>query len=442
MADPAAPDSRRYAAPGYVSAGGPLAGSSCLTLGQVPVDQALARLRALEPAARAFWIYDLDAFAARAARFRKAFAPLDPLVAYALKANALPALLERGREAGLGADAVSVGELEFARAAGFAPSSCLLNGNGRTPEEAAWAVKHGVHSVNADSVLELDLLEAAAAKAAAKLTVAMRVNPGIEAGTHRHTETGDQTATFGVSPETALEAWAARARWPHLTLEGVHVHIGSQVMDVEPLERAADIALGLVDESSARGAPLSWVNLGGGYAIDYRGDGQEFPLERWAASLLARAAGRDLRWVLEPGRWLVAPVGMLVAEVLATKFRDGRRFVVLAAGMNDFLRPALYQARHRIVAVREREGAHHEMEVVGPVCESSDVFASHLRMPPLEPGDLVAILDAGAYGASMSSNYNGRGRLPELVVSGGFLRRARAGETPADQLQRARWDSL
>lgn len=408
----------------------------------VRLDHALARLRTLESTARAFWIYDLDAFAERAKRFRAAFAALDPLVAYALKANALPALLERAREVGLGADAVSVGELEFARSAGFAPPACLLNGNGRTPEEAAWAAKHGIHSVNADSIGELDVLQAAAAKAAAKIRVAMRVNPGIEAGTHRHTETGDETAKFGVSPETALDAWAGRARWPNLALEGVHVHIGSQVMDVEPLERAADAAIALAAESAARGAPLSWVNLGGGYAVDYSGEGEEFPLERWAGSLIARAAGRGVRWVLEPGRWLVAPAGMLVAEVLATKFRDGRRFVVIAAGMNDFLRPALYEARHRIALVTEREGPRHETTLVGPVCESSDVFGAHVRLPALEPGDLIAILDTGAYGASMSSNYNGRGRLAELVVSGGMLRRARAGETPADQLTRTRWDSL
>ena len=277
----------------------------------VALDHALARLRTLEPTARAFWIYDLDAFAERAKRFRTAFAALNPLVAYALKANALPALLERAREEGLGADAVSAGELEFARSAGFAPSACLLNGNGRTPEEAAWAVRHGVHSVNADSIGELDLLEAVAAKASGRLNVAIRVNPGIEAGTHRHTETGDEAAKFGVSPETALEAWQDRTRWPHLALEGVHIHIGSQVMDVEPLERAADTALNLAAESAARGAPLTWINLGGGYAIDYRGEGEEFPLERWAecwwhAPRDARCAGcwsRDAGWWRRSACW-------------------------------------------------------------------------------------------------------------------------------------------
>lgn len=408
----------------------------------VRLDHALQRLRTLEPTARAFWIYDLDLFAGRAKRFRAAFAGLDPLVAYALKANALPAVLEKAREAGLGADAVSLGELEFARNAGFAPGASILNGNGRTPEEAAYAARVGVHSVNADSVAELDLLEGAAAKAGSRLRVALRINPGIEAGTHRHTETGAASAKFGVSAETALEAWSARARWPHLALEGVHIHIGSQVMETAPLERAADVAIGLAAESAARGAPLAWVNLGGGYAVDYGGEGEEFPLERWAEALRRRAAGQPLRWVLEPGRWLIAPAGVLVAEVLAAKTRDGRRFAVLAAGMNDLLRPALYDARHRIVPVQEREGPRHETVVAGPVCESSDVFATHARLPALEPGDLVAILDCGAYGAAMSSNYNGRGRLPELVVSGGLLRRARAGETAADILQRTRWDSL
>jgi diaminopimelate decarboxylase len=318
----------------------------------------------------------------------------------------------------------------------------VLNGNGRTPEEAAWVARHGAALVNADHVAELDLLDRAARAEGARPRVALRVNPGLGTPGHRYVATGHDTAKFGVAPAEALDAWAARARWPHLQLDGVHVHVGSQLLEPGPIESAVDVALALADESAARGAPLGIVNLGGGFGVDYSEAGREFPLEAHGRWLLERLPKRGLAFVLEPGRWVCASAGVLVAEVLWVKRRDGRRFVVLAAGMNDLIRPALYQARHRIAPVRPRAGAPEPATVVGPVCESADVFAEDVLLPPLEPGDLVAILDAGAYGAAMASNYNGRGRLAELVVSEGRLSRARAGESPADLVARKTSDPL
>jgi diaminopimelate decarboxylase len=263
------------------------------------------------------------------------------------------------------------------------------------------------------------------------------VNPGIDTHGHAYVATGHDAAKFGVAPEEALEAWAARARWPGLRLDGVHLHVGSQLLDPGPLEQAAETARELAAESARRGAPLGLVNLGGGFGVDYTGAAAEFPLEAYAARLARTMAALEVEWVMEPGRWLVASTGVLLAEVLWVKRRGGaggagsRRFVVLAAGMNDLIRPALYGAHHRIVPVRPRAGAAEPATVVGPVCESADVFEREASLPPLERGDLVALLDAGAYGAVMSSNYNGRGRLAELTVGGGRLSRARAGEDPA-----------
>jgi diaminopimelate decarboxylase len=429
-----------------VSAPGP-AGET-LVLGGVPLDRAFAALRTLEPQAHACWVYDLDALAARARRFRAAFAALTPRVALAIKSNGLPALLERARDAGLCAEAGSVGELELARAAGFTRDQRVLNGNGRTVEEAEWIVREGVHSVNADSIEELDLLERAAGGAPRPLRVALRVNPGIETPGHRYVATGDDEAKFGVSADEALAAWEGRARWPGLALDGLHLHVGSQLMDPAPLEAAAGVAFALIEESRRRGAPLALVNLGSGMGVDYSGGGREFPLEDYAARLAARARALDAEWVFEPGRWMTAPIGVLLCEVLWVKRRraqgreGARRFVVLGAGMNDLIRPALYRAIHRIVPVRPRSGATEPADIVGPVCESADVFASGVMLPPLERGDLVAVLDAGAYGAAMASNYNGRGRLAELVVEGGRLARARAGETPEQLVARRRDDPL
>jgi len=425
---------------------GPATREGVLAIGGVPAGRLLEALRALEPAARAFWAYDLDAFAARAARLRAALAPLGAHAAYALKANGLPALVRAAAAAGLDADAGSLGELALAEHAGFGAERRTLSGNGRTPEEAEWAATHGVAVVSADHVGELDLLERAAARAGRPLRVALRVNPGIYTPGHRHVATGHVEAKFGISPSEALEAWAAHARWPHLVVDGVHLHVGSQLLDTPPLEDAARTALELARASAERGAPLSLANLGGGFGVDYENGGDGFPIEAHARSLASAAAGTALEWRFEPGRWLVAPVGALVAEVLWVKRRreeaGEKRFVVLAAGMNDLLRPALYGARHRIVPVAPRPGPVEPATVVGPVCESGDTFADEAPLPPLEAGDLVALLDAGAYGSAMSSAYNGRGRLAELVVAGGAVRRARAGETPADLLARETDDRI
>jgi diaminopimelate decarboxylase len=407
----------------------PAARDGRLAAAGVALADAHAALARRHPDARAFWIYDLDAFEARARRLLGALAPLAPLAAYALKANALPALLERAAAVGLGADAVSRGELWLARAAGFDPGVVVLNGNGRTPEEAAWAAREGIRAVNADGIGELDLLQRAADEAGRTLRVALRVNPGFGAGAHPHVVTGDDDAKFGVSAGDALSAWEARERWPRLAIEGVHVHVGSQLLDPRPLDRAAEFAIGLAEEARRRGAAVTWIDLGGGFGIDYAG-GPGFPIEDWARGLIARAAPLGMGWIVEPGRWLAGPVGTLVAEVLSVKEREGRRFVTLAAGMNDLLRPALYGARHRIVPLAPRPGPATPADVVGPVCESADTFASGRVLAPLERGDLVAILDAGAYGASMASTYNGRGRLAELVASGGRLALAREPEGP------------
>lgn len=425
---------------------GPVTVDGELALGGVPLAAQRRALRVLEPAARAFWAYDLDGFAARAARLLRALAPLGAHAAYALKANGLPALARAAAAAGLDADAGSLGELALAEHAGFGPERRTLSGNGRTPEEAAWAAERGIAVVSADHVGELDLLESAAARAGRPLRVALRVNPGIYTPGHRHVATGHFEAKFGVGPDDALAAWESRARWPHLRVDGLHLHVGSQLLDTPPLESAARTALELARASAARGAPLGLVNLGGGFGVDYEAGGDGFPLEAHAARLAASVAGSGFEWRFEPGRWLVAPIGVLVAEVLWIKRRREAagevRFVVLAAGMNDLLRPALYGAQHRIVPVRPRAGAAEPATVVGPVCESGDTFATGVPLPPLEPGDLVALLDAGAYGAAMSSAYNGRGRLAELTVAGGRVRRARAGETPADLLARASDDAL
>ena len=400
--------------------------------------RAHARLAARHPGARAFWWLDLDLVRARAEALRTAFEPLKPRIAYALKANGLPALVRVMRESGLSVDAGSLGELELARACGLDAHRRTLSGNGRSPEEADWVARHGVEAVSADHPGELDLLQAAAARHDARVRVALRVNPGIVAGGHPHIETGHRATKFGMSPDEALAVWAARARWPHLTVDGVHVHVGSQVASPEPMWAAARTALDLAARSAAAGAPLASVNLGGGFAVDYTGGGAEPDLRALAAGVAALPGADRVQWCFEPGRWLVAEAGLLVSEVLWDKRRADAagvsRFVVLAAGMNDLIRPALYGAHHRVWVLAPRAGEPTPADVVGPVCETADRFAAGERLPPLEPGDLVALCESGAYGSVMSSNYNGRSRLAELVKVNGELVLARAPESPADRV--------
>lgn len=390
--------------------------------------RAHSALNASQPGSRAFWFYDLDTLRARARRLVEELAPLKPSLSYALKANGLPAIARALREVGLGADAGSIGELELARACGFPVGARTLSGNGRTPEEAAWVARHGVEAVSADHPGELDLLQQEAARAGVRLRVALRVNPGILAGGHRHIETGHSASKFGMSARQALEAWRVHARWPGLTLDGVHLHVGSQIVDVEPYLAAARVALDLVAECERHGHPLTSANLGGGFGVDHDGGAGGLDLRAMADGIRALPGSPGVRWCFEPGRWLVAAAGTLVAEVLWDKRRDDpdgeHRFVVLAAGMNDLLRPALYGARHRIVPLSPRAGEATSADVVGPVCETSDRFASGEPLPPFESGDLVAILDGGAYGAAMSSGYNGRGALAQVVHEAGRLRLA------------------
>jgi len=409
-----------------------VSGATSGTLDAALLTRAHRELNARYAGSRAFWLYDLDAIRARAETLKQHLKALSPTISYALKANGLPAIARTLHEAGLGADAGSIGELELARTCGFPAGARTLSGNGRTSEEAQWVARHGVEAVSADLPDELALLEDEAARAGVRVRVALRVNPGIVAGGHRGIETGHAATKFGMSPRQAMDAWRARARWPHLELDGVHVHVGSQIADASPFIDAARLALDLVARVEREGHALASINLGGGFAVDYAGDSHEPSLSEIAEGVRTLPGALRVRWCFEPGRWLVAAAGTLVAEVLWDKRRDDeggeRRFVVLAAGMNDLLRPALYGARHRIELLAPRAGAITPADVVGPVCESSDRFAAAVPLPPLEPGDLVAIRDVGAYGAVMSSGYNGRGRLAELVREGGALRVERVPE--------------
>jgi len=364
----------------------------------------------------------------------RAFAGYPHAIHYALKANSTLAIVRLLRELGGRADANSAGEIQVALRAGFAPDDIVFTGVGKTREELEYAVATGVGVINAESPGELDRIAAIAQAQSRDAAVALRVNPDIDALSHPNISTGLKTNKFGVALQDARAIYRERRDVPGLRFVGVHIHIGSQITTPEPLRRAAATLVGLALDLLDDGVPLRHLDIGGGLGIAYEGR-QTMTPDQYAAAILPELRRVGIPVVLEPGRALLGHAGALVSRIVDVKqYPDGRRFAVLDAGMTELMRPALYGSFHRIVPVRPRQGEVGRWDIVGPICESSDVFARDRDLPPLEVGDLVAILDTGAYGAVMASNYNRRLLAPEVLVDGDAWRVIRRRQTLDDVL--------
>jgi diaminopimelate decarboxylase len=345
-----------------------------------------------------------------------AFADYPHAIHYALKANSTLAIARLLQSLGSRADANSGGEIEVALRAGFVPRDIVFTGVGKTREELEQAVARDVGTINAESAGELDRIAGVACAMGRVARAALRVNPDIDAQSHPSISTGLKTNKFGVPLQHARAMYRDRLHVPGLQLVGVHIHIGSQITTAEPLQRAARVLTSLAIELREDGVALEHVDLGGGLGIAYEGRPMITPVE-YAAAVLPELRRAGIPVVLEPGRAVVGHSGALVSRVVDTKqYPDGRRFAVLDAGMGELIRPALYGSYHRIVPLAPRAGAETPWDVVGPICESSDVFARDRPLPPLEVGDLIALLDAGAYGSVMASNYNRHLLPPEVLV--------------------------
>ena len=345
-----------------------------------------------------------------------AFADYPHAIHYALKANSTLALLRLLRSLGSRGDANSWGEIQVARRAGFEPREIVFTGVGKTRDELESAIALGVGAINAESAGELDRIATVASEQQRVTRVALRVNPDIDARSHPNISTGLKSNKFGVPIQEARAIYAERRGLSSLRFVGVHVHIGSQITTAEPLARAAQMLVSLARELCEDGFTLEHVDLGGGLGIGYEGRPLLTPSE-YAAAVLPELRRLGIPVVLEPGRAIVGHAGALVSRVVDVKrFPDGRQFAVLDAGMSELMRPALYGSYHRIVPVFPRVGDESPWDIVGPICESSDVFARDRSLPELRVGDLVALLDTGAYGAVMASNYNRRFLAPEVLV--------------------------
>jgi len=370
--------------------------------------------------------------------FHDAFAPRDVLIAYAVKANGSLSVLRTLIQLGAGADTVSEGEIRRALAAGAPPERIVFSGVGKTDAELAFALDVGVAEINVESEPELERLIALAATKGKRPTVALRINPNVGAGGHAKITTGDEGNKFGVSLGEAERLYARASAAPELDVAGVACHIGSQISDLTPMEAAFTTMRHLVERLRAQGLKVRRLDLGGGLGVPYF-DQPEPPSPRVYAEMVERVVGDlDVQLAFEPGRLIVANAGALVSQVIQVHARPGgRRFLVLDAAMNDLLRPAMYDAFHAIRPVVSKPDAPRVVyDVVGPVCETGDTFARGREMAELAAGDLVAFMSAGAYGASMASEYNARPLIPEVLVKGDRFAVTRRRPTYEEMLAR------
>jgi len=363
--------------------------------------------------------------------FDEALAGHPHLICYAVKANSSLAVLQVLARLGSGFDIVSEGELERVLAAGGEPSRIVFSGVGKQPAEMRRALAAGIRCFNVESEPELQRLNEVAATTGKRAPVSLRVNPDVDAKTHPYISTGLRDNKFGISVDTALEVYQRAAGLPHLDIIGIDCHIGSQLTETAPFVDALDRVLALVDRLQETGITLTHIDLGGGLGIPYEQSDRPPLPDVYARALLERITGRPQELLLEPGRAIAGNAGILLTRVEFLKHTEHKNFAIVDAAMNDLQRPALYNAWHDIVAVAPREGATSRYDIVGPICETGD-FLGKDRELALAEGDLLAVRSAGAYGFTMSSNYNSRPRAAEVMVDGAEVHIIRDRETIED----------
>jgi diaminopimelate decarboxylase len=387
------------------------------------------------------YVYSKAALLENFAAYHDACRGRDALVCYAMKANSNLAILDLLARQGAGFDIVSGGELLRVIAAGGDPGKTIFSGVGKTVEEMRLALEKGILCFNVESIPELHRLNEVAGSMGKRAPVSLRVNPNVDAKTHPYIATGLKANKFGVAFDDALATYRAAASLPHLDVVGIDCHIGSQLLDDAPLLEALDKLIELIDTLGGEGIHLHHLDIGGGLGVNYgaEGDKPPVPVGDYLARLFARIdawragkhGGQPIKVIFEPGRSIVADTGALLTRIEFLKPGAEKNFAIVDAAMNDLMRPTLYQAWMPVQPVAPREGATLSYDVVGPVCESGDWLARDRELA-VEPGDLLTVMMAGAYGHTMSSNYNTRGRAAEVIVDGDKVHLVRRRETPQE----------
>ncbi|MCI0607364.1 diaminopimelate decarboxylase [bacterium] len=378
----------------------------------------LAVERIAESVGTPAYVYSKKQLLAGYGAYRKAFRGIPHLICYALKANSNLAFLKLLARQGSGADIVSGGELYRALKAGFPPERIVFAGVGKTTEEIEAALRKKILAIHVESKQELYLIDSIAGRLGRMAPISLRINPDIDPRTHPYISTGLRKHKFGIPIRDAFALYSRARQMGNLRIEGMHIHLGSQISEVKPFEDAARKSLDLIDQLQNQGIQMNHLDIGGGLGVAYEKAESEGDPSKLASVLRPLLTGRKIQLILEPGRSIVAPAGLLLTKVLYTKENDRKRFLIVDAGMNDFIRPTLYDAYHTILPAIRAKRESSSFDVVGPVCESGDFFAKDRILQESVPGELLAILHAGAYGFSMSSNYNSRRRPPEVLVDG------------------------
>lgn len=369
-----------------------------------------------------FYCYSADTIRQNFCRYQDQFTAPDAFVCYAVKANSNQSVINLLAGLGAGADVVSGGELKRALSAGIPAERIVFSGVAKTAAEMQYGLESRIFQFNVESEPELELLNQTALAMDCRAPVAFRINPDIDAGTHEKITTGKSVNKFGIPLRQVSEVYARAAALPGIRVQGIATHIGSQLTDLAPFERSFQCHAQLTRQLRAEGHDISVLDIGGGLGINYNdGSAEPPPLENYAALAHDILGSLGCRIVVEPGRSIVGEAGVLISQILYVKEGGQVCFLIIDAGMNDLLRPSLYDARHEIVPVRRDGGALLPCDVVGPICETGDTFARQLDLPTMGPGDLVSIKNAGAYGAVMASTYNTRPLVPEVMVDNGRM---------------------
>src|SRR3989338_1452358 len=350
-------------------------------------------------------------------KIQAAFAPVSPLICFAVKANDNLSILKTLLNEGSGLDIVSGGELLKAIGLKADPQKIVFASVGKTEEEIALAIKTGILLFNVESVPELEEINRVAGRLRTTVQVALRINPDVEAATHDSITTGTIKKKFGIDLRSARNTFKQRRKFPNLHMRGIHVHIGSQIVTSKPFVKAIKKVTGFIDELRREGVHIEYMDIGGGMGIIYKDENPQ-TAQQYADAILPYLMKMNLKIIMEPGRFIVGNAGILVTKVLYLKNNGYKNFIIVDGGMNDLIRPALYHAYHEIVPVQKTNAGKIKADVVGPVCESADFFAKDRLLPKMKGGELLAVMGAGAYGFTIASNYNARPRPPEVIVKG------------------------
>ena len=380
------------------------------------------------------YVYSYNTFIGHFLKLKKAFAPVKPLICYSVKANSNLAILKALVEHGSGLDIVSGGELFRALKVGCPPSRIVYASVGKTDKEIEEAISKGILFFNVESLPELENINRIARRLKKKTNVALRINPDVEAKTHKYITTGKLTNKFGIDFDTATDILRIAGELSNVTIKGLHIHIGSQITIGEPFVEAIKKVVAFIKSNKARGVDIEYLNIGGGLGIIYSHEVPQTAAE-FAAKVLPILKASGLKIIMEPGRFIIGSAAVLVTKVLYVKKTPLKKFVIVDAGMNDLIRPSLYEAHHEIVPLIDEHRASEKFDVVGPICESGDFLAKERMLPKVKEGEYLAVMCAGAYGFSMSSNYNSRRRAAEILVKGRKIALIRKRETAQDLIR-------